>query len=803
MNVAFRKVWRDLWNFKGRTLLVVLSIAVGVMALGMTTASNNLLKGGISHSRAARHPSDARLSFVIPFDDDVVQTVANMPEVADAEGRLSASVRWKPTLEGEWKDAVLTMAPDYDQQVFDRIELRGGQWPGLNEIAIEYNDPEHWGMPPLGGTIYVQVNNNPVPIRLVGYVRDPLQLPPQFNFLNKAAIYVNRETAEHLVGTRNFNQLSFNVPVYSEANVQQAVSAVNAKLKRLGVVSATAPISTDIQDPTGDQTQTFIDGLGLILITMAVFSLGLSVTLVINTINAIVAQQVIQIGIMKTIGGLYTQIVTLYLAGVTIYGLLSLCIAVPLGTVFGYYMSAFWLTAFNVPPAPFAIQSEAFIYQVSVGVLTPLAAALWPVMQGVSVPVRQAIAAYGLGTGHYGAGWLDRLMGRIIGFPRMLTLALRNTFRRAGRVVLTEITLISAGAIFMMVVTTGESFTKTIDDTWASWGFDVLFVLSKFERITELETAIRAQPEVTGLELWTWAQTEAHLPGLDDPAHTYSVQLRGVPLNSGMFNVALTVGRLLLPGEGHAMVLNQKIAADMGVGVGDQVVVDYGNEKTATWTVVGLVRDIGAGGIQDTAFVWRNVLNSDIGQAGRANVAQIVTADGTFETQDSVKNLLKTYFERHNISSSLSTGQVENKRLSAVLWNLIGGLLQVMTFLVAIVGSIGLSGTLSINVMERRREIGVMRAVGASSGDVAFIFMSEGLLLGVISWAIAVPLSMVGAQFFVDALSQALAFPFFYTYSLNGMWLWLGIILFLSVVASWLPARRATQISVRESLAYE
>jgi putative ABC transport system permease protein len=385
----------------------------------------------------------------------------------------------------------------------------------------------------------------------------------------------------------------------------------------------------------------------------------------------------------------------------------------------------------------------------------------------------------------------------------MATLALRNTFRRAGRVLLTELTLISAGAIFMMVVTTGESFNKTIDDIWQSWGFDVLFLFDNYHRAAELEAAIRAQPSVTSLEMWTWVQAKMHKPGHEDPADEYSVQMRGVPDISHMFKPALTMGRLLLPDDGHALVLNQKVAADMGVKVGDTVVAEYGNDKRATWTVVGLVRDIGAGGTQNTAFMWRTILNSDIGQVGRANVAQIVTSDSTFETQDQVKNLLKGYFEQHNITAALSTGQVENKRLAGVLWSLVGGLLQLMTLLVAIVGSIGLSGTLSINVMERRREIGVMRAVGASSGDVAFIFMGEGLLLGILSWAVAIPLSMLGAQFFVQALGSALNFPFFYRYSFYGLWLWLAIILTLSVVASWWPARRATQISVRESLAYE
>jgi putative ABC transport system permease protein len=173
------------------------------------------------------------------------------------------------------------------------------------------------------------------------------------------------------------------------------------------------------------------------------------------------------------------------------------------------------------------------------------------------------------------------------------------------------------------------------------------------------------------------------------------------------------------------------------------------------------------------------------------------------EGQDALKKRLKSYFETQGIDVSLALGQIENKQLAGALFGLISGLLQIMTFLVAIVGGIGLSGTLSINVMERRREIGVMRAVGASSGDVARIFMGEGLLLGVLSWAQAVPLSMVGARFFVQALGEALNFPFFYRYTLTGTWLWLAIVIILSLGASWLPARRATQISVRESLAYE
>jgi putative ABC transport system permease protein len=143
------------------------------------------------------------------------------------------------------------------------------------------------------------------------------------------------------------------------------------------------------------------------------------------------------------------------------------------------------------------------------------------------------------------------------------------------------------------------------------------------------------------------------------------------------------------------------------------------------------------------------------------------------------------------------------RRQQDAAFSIITNILQVMTVLMAAVGSLGLSGTLSINVYERRREIGVMRAVGASSLDVALIFIGEGLLLGIASWVVAVPLSYVGGKLFVDALGAVFGLPFLYRYPMDGAMIWMGVIIVLSVVASWLPARRATQISVRESLAYE
>ena len=131
-------------------------------------------------------------------------------------------------------------------------------------------------------------------------------------------------------------------------------------------------------------------------------------------------------------------------------------------------------------------------------------------------------------------------------------------------------------------------------------------------------------------------------------------------------------------------------------------------------------------------------------------------------------------------------------------------LMLAMTALAAIVGSIGLMGTMSINVVERSREIGVMRSIGATSAAILGIFIAEGVMIGVLSWLVAVPLSYPGARIFSDGIGKTLfQMPLDYSYSAGGVILWLVIVVVLSAFASLWPALRATQVSVREALAYE
>jgi putative ABC transport system permease protein len=137
-------------------------------------------------------------------------------------------------------------------------------------------------------------------------------------------------------------------------------------------------------------------------------------------------------------------------------------------------------------------------------------------------------------------------------------------------------------------------------------------------------------------------------------------------------------------------------------------------------------------------------------------------------------------------------------------FGLITQLFLVMSVLAGAVGSLGLMGTMSINVLERSKEIGVMRAIGASSNNIVGIFIVEGILLGLISVLVAIPLSYPGARLVSDALGNMLfKMPMFFRYSVNGVFVWLVVMIVLATLASLWPALRAARLSVRETLAYE
>ena len=130
--------------------------------------------------------------------------------------------------------------------------------------------------------------------------------------------------------------------------------------------------------------------------------------------------------------------------------------------------------------------------------------------------------------------------------------------------------------------------------------------------------------------------------------------------------------------------------------------------------------------------------------------------------------------------------------------------LPALRVLAGALGMMGLMGTMGMNVLERTREIGVMRSIGAVDREIMRTVIVEGVVIGGISWLIGAVLSFPITYLLSDIVSAAIfksSIAVYFTY--QGFAIWLLVVLALSAVASILPARNAARLTIREVLAYE
>jgi putative ABC transport system permease protein len=123
-SVRWRKAIRDLGTHPMRTALVILSIAVGVFAVGTIAGSSALLRSNLRDGYADSRPASAAL-FLAPFDADLVEVVRDMPGIAEAEGRRSVTVVLK-TPDGRDREMLLSAIPDFEEQRLDLVDLERG-----------------------------------------------------------------------------------------------------------------------------------------------------------------------------------------------------------------------------------------------------------------------------------------------------------------------------------------------------------------------------------------------------------------------------------------------------------------------------------------------------------------------------------------------------------------------------------------------------------------------------------------------------------------------------------------------------
>jgi putative ABC transport system permease protein len=795
LSPRWRKVLRDLWGNKARTVLVVLSIAVGVFAVGMIAGSQSVFSRGLNDTWASANPPSAVL-YTMPFDDEFLWAVRNMPEVEEADGRRSMYLRFKANPQAEqWRNIELYTYPDYDDIRVQEVWPERGAWPPPEkEVLIERSSLAWMGVQE-GDTILVEAPNGRLrELPIAGTAHDIGEMDASWN--DFAVGYIAVETLEWFGLPRSFDEL--NIVVTGDKTDLDRINRVAQEVRERVEKSGRTVYGTWIPTPGKHPAEEVVQPMILLLGALGLLSLLLSGFLVVNTLQALLAQQIRQIGIMKAVGGRNGQIMGVYYIMVLIYSLLALAIAIPLGALGAQAMVNYMANLLNFDLEGLTIPLSVLGLEIGVGLVVPLLAALYPILSGVRVPAREAMSDYGLSSTHFGQGLLDRLLERVRGLSRPMLLSLRNTFRRKGRLALTLATLTLGGAIFMAVFSVRASLLLTLEDMFEYVDYDALVGFRRGYRIEQIEREALEVPGVVAAEAWRFGNTRRIRP---DDTESDTIWLRAPRADSELVNPTVVEGRWLLPEDESAVVINTQLLKDEpDVKLGDDIVLKVDGDETI-WRIVGIIK-----GTPPIPMVYVNLpYYSQIeGGVGRAGVVFVKTEQHDTAYQEQVAKAMEEHFESFGFQVDWRQTSNSERARSEAQFNVLIMFLLIMAVLLAVVGGIGLMGTMSLNVLERTREIGVMRAIGASDGAVLQIVIVEGLLIGTLSWlvgaALALPLGKALSDIVGYSIMQA---ELSYNYSVEGVGLWLALVLILAALASFWPARNASRVTVRDVLAYE
>jgi putative ABC transport system permease protein len=802
LSARWYKVLNDLLGGKIRTVLIVLSMAVGIFAVGIILSARSILSEGLARSFSAIHPSSGTVRTVELFDEDFLASVRSLPDVQDADARRSVDARVQ-VASGEWKNITLFVMADYDDIHVNKVSSQSGAWPPAErELLIE-----RAALPVInaqvGNVVRIKLPNDTQRDMLIsGVAHDPAQLPAQIDGTPYG--YISFDTLYWLGEPYGFNELDvISTHPENKAWAQQVVNRVKDKAERS---TYTIPLSMTA-DPGQLPMDDVLQGILYLMGFLGVLSLFLSIFLVVNTVSALLAQQKRQIGVMKAVGGSTLQILGMYLVMVLCYGLLALLIAIPLAMQGARLLSRALAVYFNFDLASsLKIPPQAIMIQVAIGLVLPVIASLFPFLSGLRISPAEAISSYTMGRGQFGKNWIDRLLsGANLWFTRRapvrsILLSMRNTFRSKGRLALTLITLTLGSATFISVFNVRASLTSTVDEMIRWFNCDIMITFDRPYRAASVEQQALALPGIAQTDVWLQLPTRLVRADKSEGEMLYMFAPR-VSESSLIVSPGITAGRWLLPDDRAAVIVPSHLfREEPELKLGGKMVLKI-DGKERPFTIVGAYV-----GTPFAAVLYANYnyMASITARVGQADALMVKTQTHDAASVDAGSRSLEANFDRVGVGVDTVSTLLKERAEAESTFDVIVSLLLVMAVLLALVGGLGLMGTMSINVLERTREIGVLRAIGAPNRAVAQVFILEGIAIGLLSWLMGALLAVPMTRGLNAAVGGAiLGAPLTYSYSTPGLWLWLVVMILLSALASFIPARNASRLTVREVLAYE
>jgi putative ABC transport system permease protein len=810
MGWRFQLACRELWLRRGRSLLSLLALALSV---GLVVATGSV--GASMTANVARpvpllgRPADLWIGSAYDVDYDLPASLAGqaamVPGVAEVQPVLRRPVRvLTPPSSGATSplaDTLTLLGVEPDTYfAFHDLPLAVGSIPSAETPGVVALAP--WAFVRdlrLGQPVTVTTPSGDVALPLLGLIEVKSLAAAQQGLV----LYTSLNTAADLFGLRD---------VVTTVEVRRTAGAslrrVQADLERaLGPAYAVSLASQPGQSIQLWQRLVlgalfFVDGLAVV---------G-SASLVYAVLASSARARRRQIGLLRAVGAKQGQVLALLVIEAALLGLLGSGLGLALGLLFARIGVRLALPETNVPPIP-TLPPGSLLLAVILGVLGSLVGAIGPALRAARQPPLAALRAVDSRPSR-SPGKPGRVLSALTRLFPKARLAAANLGReptRAGLIVGT-LALILAMAVGNVGVLSllGEELSATFG-RMAGGDFVVLPALTSISLrelagqdtsdVPPLSPNLLAALEKLGDTIWLMGGTTADVKALQvfagQPTLLLDIEgyarMGGFRFEAGNWPSALAAFR-----QGPAVLLAPVVARRLNVTVGDFVRLD---------TLRGPV-DFRVAGIGDSEFTTCILDLEDGGTylgANEINAVEVKIRPGT--DREVVHRALLDAIQAHG-GTLLSLDQVtaqlrelfRQARLSI-------GLLIAITGLVA---GLGVINAALANVAERRREIGLLRAVGATRQQVARLVLAEMAMLGVLAALIGTALGWIVTFLFLSLARRYLGLsvegasplatwaPLAVT-SAAGLMLWPMLTMLGGLGAAW----RAARLPVIQALGQE
>lgn len=800
------KVARDISTHLPRTVLVALAIATTLAGAGTILTSWALIRRATHDGYLASNPAGATLRLATvagparggALDPALLARLAAIPGVRQLQPRRATAV---PLLvQGRWRPGVIFAAAAPDSLAVGTLAPAGGSWPVADgTIAIERSSLDFSGTF-LGDSVAVADSSGaPRSVPVATVVRDVSLAPGWMEHLVYAWASTRTLARLGLDSVPNELQLTVLDPRASRSDVRRVANRVARELRGSGVDVA----QVDVPEPGEHVHAAQMDSLMMTQGAFALLALLVGAFLVVNLMTAMLAAQGREVAVMKVLGARHEQLAAMYLTFALVTGAIATALALPVALVLGRRYAAFRAELLNFDVTPFGIPWWSVALLVMVGLLLPLAAAWRPVRDATRQSVAEALRDVGLA--HDGMERERPYFTSAGGWSRLLALSLRNAFRRRQRLVLTMLTLAGGGSVFVAAGNLRRAVGDSLDVIYGSQRYTFSVRLAEPHDADSLEAAVRAVAGVVGVEAWSGARASVaadsagNADGDGDAIASTTFPIVGVPAQSALLALDLE-GRAPFPGSSERAIVVSRLLQrqEPSLHPGAVVALEVAGVR-GRWRIAGTFE----GGPSAIAYTSAATLAAARGDARRGSVMVATTLTGVAAQVDLVQRV-RGALDAAGMTVSSSALLAETRRVTEDHLLMVIQFLVVMGWVMLVVGGMGLASTMGLAVLERTREIGIMRAIGARHATLVTAIEGEGLVIALLGWAAAIPLSIPVSAALSEAFSRImLRIPVYWSPDLRSVWQWLGVVLMTSLVACAWPAVRATRVTVARALAYE